>query len=199
MQGEQLRNSGNQVLAGALGLVWLLCLAGAASAESPAAPAPLRGQQGGGAGCELESTQQPDTSFVAELRERYGAYRKAALDGNLQAVRSTRASAIVDQMETRLDRMNRLSRAGSILREAESKRLPLDAYDFLQADRCGERARLAFRKSDSASFNFLIVMFEREDGVWKVGRMRRASLDRKIHGNTAPSLESQLETEDVQL
>ena len=42
-------------------------------------------------------------------------------------------------------------------------------------------------------------MFEREDGVWKVGQMRTASLDRKMHGGVAPSLASQLETPDVQL
>ncbi len=180
-----------------VGISWTVVMAGIVGICSPSF---------GVMGEDTHSGHTTDRAhpLVKALEERYQLYLKAGEAGDVDSYKSTRTAAAVSFMEQHLKKAGKLDDFSRMIREqAPDFGNPSD-FQFIAADWYDDAARLAYVR-DSAfapvkpNVEFLVIMYQREQGAWRIGPLGLSLLPKYHDDGTATTLAEVLKDVSYQL
>lgn len=110
----------------------------------------------------VKSTTRYDDAVVRELEGRYAKFAVAAHKGDMAAFRALRTEEANQAIPS--DAM------GAQLKEMADMMAPdLSGYQFVQLETQGKEARMVYKRRSKEGLSFLVLMFEKDAGGWKIG------------------------------
>jgi len=112
-----------------------------------------------------ETTNARD-DMVQRLQATYLDYRKAALRGDVEAVLPYLTREVAQKSA---------GMPPPLLKAMSESELDPHQAEFVRLDATGSAARLVYRKIGSEQRQWQAVLFEREDGAWKIERIAQVA------------------------
>ncbi len=116
------------------------------------------------------STIDHNHSLVQLLESRYYVFQKASQQSNPEIYKQTRTKKIWEQMMKRWSWENRLDEMMIAVQKMADKHPKIEEYSFLNCTVNDNMARVLYRKNSSnENAELAIIMFGKEEGLWRVG------------------------------
>ncbi len=129
-----------------------------------------------------------DESLARVLKAQYEGYRESARTGNMTEYKRLRSKAQLVKMEDHLAKLNKSPQMADIIKRTEGVMRPASEYRLIRCDFVASKARLVFgmipylRNGETKkTIEHLIVMFEKEATIWKVGEIHLNFAEENSH------------------